>query len=392
MATICISVLLVGGLSFAQESDSNSGRFDYSKDYISLTDSDEDPEPVTDPTEKTPLDTTIIKDKVTKGEWVVAPVPSYNPSQEWGLALIAQKIFAHKSSQKPSVLAAGLFGTEKKSYGGIVAYMGRLREDRLRLNVFGGYAKVNSDFYGIGKDQSEKDTSVLLEQKYSFLTIQFLPKWGSVYLGPSLTYLDISNRFDISGLPDTVDPSDKLDSTSYVPGLKFQMDTRDNTFYPKQGYLTNLSGQFYDSRWGGGHTFQNYRGNHNMYFHMWDENVLAARVAFQINEGDVPFYNLAVFGQGPDLRGYKAGKYRDKDLWATQAEFRQRFTDHIGVAYFAGVGDVIPSLSDLSLDDLLWAGGVGFRYRLGARNPIDFRIDVAYGDEWAWYFAVNQAF
>ena len=49
-------------------------------------------------------------------------------------------------------------------------------------------------------------------------------------------------------------------------------------------------------------------------------------------------------------------------------------------------------VSDLKLTDLLWSGGVGGRYRLGAKNPIDFRVDVAYGDEWAWYFSVNQAF
>jgi hypothetical protein len=348
--------------------------------------------PSPDPTEKTPLEVKTSKGVSQSQEWVVAPIPNYNPSQGWGLALAVQYIFAHESHVKPSIAAGALFGTEKKSYGGMLGYIGRLNEDRQRLNVFGGYAKINSDFYGIGKDQSEKDMSVLLEQDYTFAAIQWLPLIGPFYVGPTLMYNGVKNKFDISGLPPTVDASQKLDSDTVVPGVKAQYDSRDNSFYPTQGSFSNLSAQFFDANWGGDHTFQRYKADYNYYLRVWDDNVLASRAAFQANVGDVPFYDMAVFGQGSDLRGYKAGKYRDKIIWATQAEFRHRWTSHWGAAVFAGVGDVLDSASDLTLTDLLWSGGAGIRYRIGAQNPIDFRVDVAYGDDWAWYFSVNQAF
>jgi hypothetical protein len=367
-----------------------------SDNYGSDNDDLREKEPVPDATQKTPLDNRLgsnIAKKLRGGEWVVAPIPNYDPSQQWGLVLLAQRIFAHEEGVKPSIAVGAVFATEKKSYGGVAGYVGRLNEDHMRLNLFGGYAKVNTDFYGIGKNESQKDLSVLLEQDVVFLATELLPRVGDgFYLGPTLSYIDIKNAFDIPNVPPTVSSSGQMDSESLVPGVKFQYDKRNNTFYPTEGIYTNLNLQFYDERLGGGHTFQRYKANFNQYFSIINDDVIAARAAIQANIGDVPFYNMAIFGQGPDLRGFKAGKYRDKILWATQGEYRHRFNDHWGMVLFGGVGDVADEISDLSLTDLLWSGGTGVRYRLGKLNPVDFRVDVAHGDDWVWYFSVNQAF
>ncbi|WP_413561163.1 BamA/TamA family outer membrane protein [Bdellovibrio sp. HCB209] len=352
--------------------------------------------PIADPTQKTPLDYTLsgrTTEKTRQGEWVIAPIPSYDPSQGWGVALLAQKIFSHSENVKPSMAVGGVFATEKKSYGAVAGYIGRLHEDSLRFNIFGGYAKINSDFYGVGKNESAKDLSVLLEQDYTFASAQFLPRWANkVFAGLTLTFVDMKNSFDIPTLPIPVSVSDKLNSESWVPGIKAQFDGRDNTFYPTQGVYTNLQIQFYDENWGGGHTFQKYKANLNKYFQAHQDGVLAARGALQANVGDVPFYDMAVLGLGPDMRGFKAGKYRDKVLWDIQGEYRYRFTDHWGVVLFSGAGDVTSSLSDITLKNLLWMGGTGLRYRLGRENPVDFSVDLAHGDDWVWYFSVNQAF
>lgn len=353
-------------------------------------------QPIPDPTEKTPLDTRVgtkIHEKAGKGEWVVAPIPNYDPSQGWGLVLMAQKIFAHGEGVKPSMAVGAIFGTEKKSYGGVAGYIGRMNEDALRFNIFGGYAKVNSDFYGVGKDASERDLSVLLEQQYTFMTAQLLPRFSrGYYLGPTLMFSDVKNAFNIGGLPPNIDASSRMTSQTWVPGLKFQFDGRSNTFYPTDGIYTNLQIQFYDERFGGGYTFQRYKANYNQYIGIFDEDVLAVRASLQANVGDVPFYDMAMFGMGPDLRGFKAGKYRDKVLWATQGEYRHRFTDHWGAVVFGGLGDVVSSIADMTLKDVLWSGGAGARYRLGKENPVDFSVDIAHGDDWVWYFSVNQAF
>jgi outer membrane translocation and assembly module TamA len=256
-----------------------------------------------------------------------------------------------------------------------------------------GYAKVNSDFYGVGKDETSKDISVLMEQEVTFFSLQVTPKIWGVFAGVTLSYTNMNNSFDIAGIPANVPADAKLSNESWVPGLKLQADGRDNTFYPLHGYLTDLQMQFYDKSLGSSTSFQKYKFDHNMYFHLWDENVLAARLAAQAALGNVPFYYLPMFGMRSDLRGFKAGKYRDNIVWDIQAEYRQRFTDHWGGVLFAGAGDVQPSFNDLTLKNLLSSAGTGLRYRLGAKNPVDFQVDVAYGDqEWCWYFGVGQAF
>ncbi|MEK2690591.1 BamA/TamA family outer membrane protein [Bdellovibrio sp. GT3] len=380
-----LTFFLVAGASFGQEKDTDSG--DYGSD---VDDFDEHNPPAPDPSQRAPLE---YKPQKTKNELVVAPIPNYNPAQGWGLALMAQNIFSTTPGVKPSTGFAAIFGTQKESYGAMAGYLGRMNEDRWRLNIFGGYVRINSDFYGVGEAAAERDQSVLMHQNVTFVNAQWMPRLTEgFYLGLTVGYSKMETSFDADPLPSGVTPDIKLDDDSWLPGFKGQYDSRNNTFYPTQGIFSNFQGQFYDKNLGGGHTFQRYRLNYSQYFGMFTESALAVRVATEANVGDVPFYKMAVFGRGRDMRGYKAGQYRDNILWAAQTEYRQRFTDRWGFVVFGGFGDVVGKASELTLTNLLWAGGTGIRFRMARQNPVDFRVDVAYGDDWATYVSVNQAF
>ena len=39
--------------------------------------------------------------------------------------------------------------------------------------------------------------------------------------------------------------------------------------------------------------------------------------------GRVPFYDQCLLGMSQDLRGYEAGRYRDRRMLAAQAEYRR---------------------------------------------------------------------
>jgi hypothetical protein len=345
---------------------------------------------VPDPVKKNPLEVSVPK---KNSEWVIAPIPGYNPSQGWTLALAVQNIFKGDSKSQPSILAGAIVVTEKKSYGGALGYLGRLREDNLKISAVGGYGKMNSDFYGVGKYPSDKDNSVLLEQDAKFFAVEVLPKIGPFFIGANILYMDLKNKFDVPNLPVDVDPSTKLNDSFWVPGLRFQWDTRDNYLYPTTGYLAELLAMFHDQNLSGAYTFQRYKIGLNGFYEFTPLTILGLRFHLDFVEGKAPFYSLPSFGSGGDLRGYKAGKYVDNIVWDVQAELRQRFTDKWGAVLFAGVGDVAHEFSDLSSDSLLSSGGVGLRYRLAKDSPMDFRVDTAYGDdEWSWYFSVGQAF
>jgi outer membrane protein assembly factor BamA len=100
----------------------------------------------------------------------------------------------------------------------------------------------------------------------------------------------------------------------------------------------------------------------------------------------VPIYDLCLFGAQNDLRGYAAGRYQDRRMFATQAEYRltfpaKGFLGRFGVVAFAGFGGVGEQFSDIGFSDLLPAGGGGARFKLTQRHPINFRIDYGIGKE-----------
>jgi hypothetical protein len=98
----------------------------------------------------------------------------------------------------------------------------------------------------------------------------------------------------------------------------------------------------------------------------------------------VPIYDLCLFGFQNDLRGYSAGRYQDRRMFATQAEYRftipmKGFMGRFGVVAFGGVGGVASKFTEIDAADMLPAGGGGMRFRLTKKNPINFRIDYGVG-------------
>jgi hypothetical protein len=55
---------------------------------------------------------------------------------------------------------------------------------------------------------------------------------------------------------------------------------------------------------------------------------------------DVPFYDLCLFGFSNDLRGYTAGEFQNRRMFAMQAELRQTLKGRFGMVVFGGVGGV----------------------------------------------------
>ena len=130
---------------------------------------------------------------------------------------------------------------------------------------------------------------------------------------------------------------------------------------------------------------------YNRYFELATNHVLAIRGYGRGTSGDAPFFSLASFGSGADLRGYSPGRYRDKLMFALQSEYRWRFTERFGLVAFAGVGGVAPEIGQF--DELLPSIGTGLRYVLAKQNNVSLRFDAAWGrDEHTFYVGIGEAF
>ncbi|MFV8257237.1 BamA/TamA family outer membrane protein [Bdellovibrio bacteriovorus] len=333
--------------------------------------------------------------KKDKNEFVIAPIPFLNPSQGWGLALMGQYIFTLKDDESPpSIVGGGAFYTEKHSYGGGLAYSGKLANDQWRVGLAVGMATVFYDFYGVGYDQNKQDISIPLRQEVDFAGLRLMKQvTNKLFLGIELIGAEIKTGIESENIPGDLADEIVAKTDFIAPNLKAERDTRNDSFYPTEGSLFDLQAEFHSEDLHDNTTYQTYKISWNQYLQLAPFSVFAYRLMARFSYGDVPFYSLSMFGQGGDLRGYETGKYRDKMMWAAQTEYRYRFTDRWGGVAFVGAGQLAPKVSDFDGAAFLGSGGLGVRFRIAEKNPVDFRFDTAYGDQKvSYYFSVGQAF
>ena len=121
--------------------------------------------------------------------------------------------------------------------------------------------------------------------------------------------------------------------------------------------------------------------------------VFAFQAAGCYTDGDVPYYDLCLFGGHNILRGYVGGQYRDRTLLATQLEYRWQFYKAFGMVLFGGIGEVAPSLGDYTSDNILPSYGAGARYMIDDKRGMNLSVDYAVGkDSDAVYFRIGEAF
>jgi hypothetical protein len=120
--------------------------------------------------------------------------------------------------------------------------------------------------------------------------------------------------------------------------------------------------------------------------------VLAFR-GYACEVGDnAPIWDMCLYGLRNDLRGYKAGQYRDRGMFAVQGEWRMPLKGRVSGALFAGVGGIGSGFWN-SFDNLLPSGGPGIRYLLFESWRIKVGADYAFAKHGgAFYLRVGEAY
>ncbi|MFK7889416.1 MAG: BamA/TamA family outer membrane protein, partial [Granulosicoccus sp.] len=80
---------------------------------------------------------------------------------------------------------------------------------------------------------------------------------------------------------------------------------------------------------GGTNEFNLTRFDLRHYFDVSEKNndVLAFQFAGRFTREDIPFSEFAFFGSSEIMRGYQEGRFVDRDMLATQMEYRKNFKD-----------------------------------------------------------------
>jgi len=328
---------------------------------------------------------------------IALPLVAFTPETNWIFGGAGSLSFRFKGEPKeslPSQLLAGGAYTLKKQVLSYVNYQLFFREERYKLYGELGYYIYTYPYFGIGNDLKEENMENY-DATYPRLRVNALylvrPK---LYVG--IRYL--MDNFDISdtqedGLLETTDVLGRTGGLLSGAGLVFNYESRDNIFYPSEGRYAELVLLSNNKVLGADFNFQKYSLDATTYFSNKWKHVFALNLYGEFTFGDVPFYQMALFGGTRRMRGYIEGRYRDKQLLILQGEYRMPIFWRFGAVFFAGAGRVANNVSDFSFQNIHANSGAGIRFMLDTKEKLNLRFDVGIGkDGLGYYLTFGEAF
>lgn len=256
------------------------------------------------------------------------------------------------------------------------------------------------DFYGIGANTVAADKDVIYEKRLRAIIGADKKIVRNYYIGLRAGYDRYSYRDWSNGIFTTGDYYGRHGGKLAYLGLQQTYDSRNNVTYTTKGAYALLSINDAPDFFGG----KNYHGMFltfdGRYFIPVDKKwTLAVNGVYQeISGKEIPFYLLPELGSGSIMRGYYQGRFRDKNMAATQAELRYRFVPRFAIAAFGGYGTVWGE-QKFSSDMLKPNYGLGIRYFFDLNKGLTIRFDYGIGQKPAgekrisgYYFSMNEAF
>jgi Omp85 superfamily domain len=334
-----------------------------------------------------------------RGAFVAAPLPIVSPAIGAGLIPVVAYIFPFGKDDKVSppstVGAAGLITDDGSSGFGVGADL-FMKENRYEVESLYVHGNVNYNLYGIGTQAGNEGLKVPLSQTGQLFFGEWLVRVpGQFFVGPRFWTGDSVVDVRESSKETAPPPADVgLHTTLRALGLRVNRDTRPNHFYPTTGMFMVFTSDFFAKDLGSKYSFQSYRFTFNKYWTVRKNQVLAYNLFGCGTGGDPPFYGNCIYGTNNELRGYEAGRYLDRYMIATQAEYRITLPKKFGIAGFGGIGEVVPGGKEIfRINNFLPSIGGGPRYELSKKYHVNLRADFARGrDSWTWSMGVGEAF
>ncbi|RWU05556.1 BamA/TamA family outer membrane protein [Pedobacter chitinilyticus] len=327
------------------------------------------------------------KDTTRKSSYM--PIPVFGYAQETGFEFGLGSIYsfyvdkADTNNRSSNFFGAASYST-KKTYN--VTFRGEAWTKRNEFHFIGEtrFKNMPFNFYGIGNNTSHVDEDKLVQR---MLKLQFDAEKAfakNTYTGVSIGFENY--RFKDSepgGIYATGNGMHDKDGGSVVfIGVSQSYDTRNSNNYPTKGFFGRISYQYAPDLFGG----ENFTGsqikvNVRNFWSLAPKVVLGVQALYHtIQSKNTSFYLLPQLGNDEIMRGYYGGRYRDENLFATQAELRYRFMERLGVVVFGGTGKVFAN-DDFDLKNFKPNYGIGGRYFFDPAKGLSVRIDYGVGEK-----------
>lgn len=334
-----------------------------------------------------------LVERVSTDTWTFIPAITYAPETSLGVGGRAMKIFrldknSSQTKNRPSSLPITFLYTLKNQLILTAEVDLWMDQNNSFLNSRLELADYPFVFSGIGNEVTDQEE---YSTRYLYYHLLYHTKIArGVYLGPRYEFRadNIYEKVE-DGLLETGDVTGSNGQNLSGLGLSLNIDTRDNIFQPSKGMYNQLSWMEFHSVFGSDFNFTQWVFDFRKYQKIGANQVIAGQAWFSFTRGAAPFHHLSMVGGSDRMRGYFEGRYRDKHAMVYQAEWRFPVYKKLNMVLFGSSGQVANNLSGFHLRDFRYAGGLGFRYKLNSEG-LNLRIDLAFGDQSAFYFGLNE--
>lgn len=313
---------------------------------------------------------------IRNGSTVVAPIPFSNPTIGSGLVLGAGYLFNLDQGSDPSMLGLAALRSDNGSEGYGLAANFYFDNNLWQIETMFANAQINYDLYTPTGPLPISQAGIFARASLAYgITPDFS-------VGASLRYLNTDINPQIPGLPPIPPPFDQFLNVEIGSfGLVSKWDKRDDTIYATKGFI--LDAEVSRSYTLAGLTDDYSKGwlNFTHYMQPFDRAVIATRLSTCAVSTSTPFFDQCSLGGTDGFRGFSATQFLDLRSLSAQIEFRRQFTNRLGGIVFAGVGMVGPQFNELKIGSTHSSYGIGARYRVSKKFPVDFSVDYSRNSE-----------
>lgn len=331
--------------------------------------------------------------------FVAYPTLAFSPETSWEIGVAASLLFHAKNDyehNRLSEITAFGFVTVRSQYG--VWFDNAVYSDQDRW-LFLGKLRVQRFplfYWGIGPGAPKADP-IIVDGNYQLFRQRVLHQikgnWFAGLQG------DLQNLGDVDfggDQPSKPLPEGANGSLSVALGPSLVFDSRPNMLNTREGWFAEMSWLHYSHLLGSDYAFDVLSAEIRRYHQLSPNRVFAWQLYGSSVQGNAPFNMLSLLGSEMLMRGYYTGRFRDRQYYAAQAEYRWlpfHFSKRIGGAVFLSTGAVAPAIDRLSAQDLRLAGGAGLRYLIFPKKDIFVRLDAGFTREGvSFYIFTGEAF
>jgi outer membrane protein assembly factor BamA len=271
------------------------------------------------------------------------------------------------------------------------------KDEQWFLRGRGGYLNFNERFWGVGNQTlARTEYADIFYNRYYFQGRVLKKVHNRFFAGLNYHYSNTRNLELVGATPSLF--GEALGTTESLVsglGLSLSFDYRNNPFSPTKGWFLDIATTHYYRKFGSLFNYKEIQIDFRKYFKVGEKDFLGVQALIHSTVGDVPLRELPRLGGPNMMRGYFMGRYRDKQMWATQVEYRKPFLKNLLVgALFSSVGVVAPEFGMMRMNDLRYAHGIGLRVLVNRAKNLYARFDFAMstqGDS-GFYFRIADAF